>query len=172
MAPMTGFPSIVEPYLGDLRRIRDSGGATTGESAQRRGCLAEAKGVLRWAAEGPGSRACPLRAVRGETGAARGAAERGPTARAWRGGGEVGAGRCLTDGRKRAGEPVLGPLPAGAGDQLPRLGVGGERLGRKLVRLEASRLADTRREDQRSAIVLDDPLGLDKQLLHIRHAIQ
>ena len=28
MAPMTGFPSIVETYLGDLRRIRASGGAT------------------------------------------------------------------------------------------------------------------------------------------------
>ena len=28
MAPMTGFPSIVEDYLGDLRRIRASGGAT------------------------------------------------------------------------------------------------------------------------------------------------
>ncbi len=28
MAPVTGFPSIVETYLGDLRRIRASGGAT------------------------------------------------------------------------------------------------------------------------------------------------
>ena len=28
MVPMTGFPGIVETYLGDLRRIRASGGAT------------------------------------------------------------------------------------------------------------------------------------------------
>ena len=33
MAPMTGFPSIVETYLGDLRRIRASGGATAETSS-------------------------------------------------------------------------------------------------------------------------------------------
>ena len=33
MVPMTGFPSIVETYLGDLRRIRASGGATAETSS-------------------------------------------------------------------------------------------------------------------------------------------
>ena len=30
---MTGFPSVVETYLGDLRRIRASGGATAETSS-------------------------------------------------------------------------------------------------------------------------------------------
>ena len=128
-APNKKLITAVEAYFADLRRVRASGGATGERSYYP--ALANLFGavggtlkpkvfcVREGADQGAGHPDYALYTAKQVQKGRRPA--RGADPGAWRRRGEGSGGRCLADREVGPGEPLLGPLPAGAGDEPARL---------------------------------------------------
>ena len=109
------------------RRTVELRAARQSTECRRRG--AQAEGVLRRRTCRPRCGPSRLRPLCGEAGAA-GPATGRPDTRTRCGRGEGSGRRCVAHGGGRSGQPLLGPLPAGAGDQSARLRARGRGRGR------------------------------------------